>query len=68
MMSEGKGFSTKAVHAGEKRDPSTGAVVTPIYETSVFAFSNTKELIEVMSEKTEGYIFSRYGNPTVRTV
>jgi len=68
MMSEGKGFSTKAVHAGEKRDPSTGAVVTPIYETSVFAFSNTKELIDVMSEKAEGYIYSRYGNPTVRTV
>jgi len=68
MVSEGKGFSTKAVHAGEKRDPSTGAVVTPIYETSVFAFSNTKELIDVMSEKAEGYIYSRYGNPTVRTV
>ena len=68
MVSKGKGFSTKAVHAGEKRDPSTGAVVTPIYETSVFAFSSTKELIEVMSEKAEGYIYTRYGNPTVRTV
>jgi len=67
-MSEDKGFSTKAVHAGEKQDPSTGAVVTPIYETSVFAFSNTKELINVMSEKAEGYIYTRYGNPTVRTV
>ena len=67
-MSEDKGFSTKAVHAGEKRDPSTGSVVTPIYETSVFAFSNTKELINVMSEKAEGYIYTRYGNPTVRTV
>jgi len=68
MVSKGKGFSTKAVHAGEKRDPSTGAVVTPIYETTVFAFSNTKELIDVMSEKAEGYIYTRYGNPTVRTV
>ncbi|MGQ9460241.1 MAG: trans-sulfuration enzyme family protein [Candidatus Bathyarchaeaceae archaeon] len=67
-MSKGKGFSTKAVHAGEKRDPSTGAVVTPIYETSVFGFSSTKELIDVMSEKMEGYIYTRYGNPTVRTV
>ncbi len=68
MVSKGKGFSTKAVHAGEKRDPSTGAVVTPIYETSVFAFSSTKELIDVMSEKAEGYTYTRYGNPTVRTV
>ncbi|MBE0512353.1 aminotransferase class I/II-fold pyridoxal phosphate-dependent enzyme [Candidatus Bathyarchaeota archaeon] len=68
LVSKGKGFSTKAVHAGEKRDPSTGAVVAPIYETSVFAFSSTRELIDVMSEKAEGYIYTRYGNPTVRTV
>ncbi len=68
MMSKSKGFSTRAVHAGEKMDPSTGAVVTPIYETSVFAFSSTKGLIDVMSEKTEGYTYTRYGNLTVRTV
>ncbi|MDH5362161.1 MAG: aminotransferase class I/II-fold pyridoxal phosphate-dependent enzyme [Aigarchaeota archaeon] len=68
MVSRGRGFSTRAVHAGEKRDPSTGAVVTPIYETSVFAFSETRELIDVMSEKKEGYTYTRYGNPTVATV
>jgi len=68
MVSKGKGFSTKAVHAGEKRDPTTGAIATPIYETSVFAFSNTRELIDVISEKMEGYMYTRYGNPTVRTV
>jgi len=68
MVSRGRGFSTKAVHAGEKRDPSTGAVVTPIYETSVFAFSETRELIDVMSERKEGYTYTRYGNPTIATV
>ncbi len=68
MRSKSKGFSTRAVHAGEKTDPTTGAVVTPIYQTSVFGFSSTKELIEIMSEKAEGYIYTRYGNPTVRTV
>ncbi|MEM3055474.1 MAG: aminotransferase class I/II-fold pyridoxal phosphate-dependent enzyme [Candidatus Bathyarchaeia archaeon] len=68
MVQKAKGFSTKSVHAGEKLDPSTGAVVAPIYETSVFASSSTKELIEVMSEKTEGYVYTRYGNPTVKTV
>jgi len=68
MTSKSKGFSTRAVHAGEKRDPSTGAVITPIYETSVFGVSSTKELIDIMSEKAEGYIYTRYGNPTVRTV
>jgi len=68
MVSKDKRFSTKAVHAGKRLDPTTGAIVTPIYETSVFAFSSTKELIDVMSEKAEGYIYTRYGNPTVKTV
>jgi len=68
MKSKSKGFSTKAVHAGERRDPVTGAVVTPIYETSVFGFSSTRELMDVMSEKVEGYTYTRYGNPTVATV
>jgi cystathionine beta-lyase/cystathionine gamma-synthase len=68
MVLKGKGFSTKAVHAGDKRGSSTGAVVEPIYETSVFAFSSTKELVDVMSEKAEGYVYTRYGNPTIRSV
>lgn len=68
MVSKSKGFSTRAVHAGDKRGFSTGAVVDPIYETSVFAFSTTKELVDIMSEKTEGYVYTRYGNPTVNAV
>ena len=68
MVPKNKGFSTRAVHAGEETDPTTGAVITPIYETSVFGSSSTKELIDVMSERTEGYVYTRYGNPTVRTV
>ena len=66
MVSEDGGFSTLSVHAGETRDPQTGAVVTPIYETSVFAFSNTRELIEVIGGGAAGYVYTRYGNPTVR--
>ena len=68
MVSRDKGFSTKAVHAGDKRGSSTGAVVEPIYETSVFAFCSTKQLVDIMSEKAEGYIYTRYGNPTIRSV
>ncbi|MGQ9551287.1 MAG: trans-sulfuration enzyme family protein [Candidatus Bathycorpusculaceae bacterium] len=66
MVSEDEGFSTLSVHAGETRDPQTGAVVTPIYETSVFAFSNTRKLIEVIGGGAAGYVYTRYGNPTVR--
>ena len=68
MVSKGKGFSTKAVHAGDTRGSSTGAVVEPIYETSVFAFSSTKQLVDVMGERIEGYVYTRYGNPTTRSV
>ncbi|MCS7125089.1 MAG: aminotransferase class I/II-fold pyridoxal phosphate-dependent enzyme [Candidatus Bathyarchaeota archaeon] len=67
MASKGFGFSTKAVRGGEKPD-SAGAVSTPIYETSVFAFTNTKRLVEVISEKAEGYLYTRFDNPTVRAV
>jgi len=42
MPSKRAGFSTKAVRGGEKSD-TVGAVATPIYETSVFAFTSTKE-------------------------
>jgi methionine-gamma-lyase len=67
MPSKRAGFSTKAVHGGEKPD-TVGAVSTPIYETSVFAFTSTKELIDVISEKAEGYLYTRFDNPTVRAV
>jgi methionine-gamma-lyase len=61
------GFSTRAVRGGEKPD-SLGAVSTPIYETSVFAFTSTRRLIDVISEKAEGYLYTRFDNPTVRAV
>ncbi|MEM3770544.1 MAG: aminotransferase class I/II-fold pyridoxal phosphate-dependent enzyme [Candidatus Bathyarchaeia archaeon] len=67
MASKRAGFSTRAVHGGEKPD-AVGAVATPIYETSVFAFTSTKELIDVISGKAEGYLYTRFDNPTVRAV
>jgi methionine-gamma-lyase len=66
MPSKQAGFSTKAVHGGEK--PEGGSVTTPTYETSVFAFTSTKELIDVISGKAEGYLYTRFDNPTVRAV
>lgn len=66
MGLEDADFSTKAVHGGEKREK--GSVATPIYETSVFAFKSTRELVDVISEKVEGYAYTRYDNPTVRAV
>lgn len=58
------GFSTRAVHAGEETDPTSGSVVTPIYQTSTFAFPSTKILLEVMQRKRKGYVYTRWWNPT----
>jgi cystathionine gamma-synthase len=52
----GYGFETLAIHAGQDPDPTTGAVVVPIYQTSTFVQS------EVGQHK--GYEYSRSGNPT----
>jgi len=49
-------FETLAIHGGEKPDPTTGALVTPIYQTSTFAFEDVG--------KTRGYDYSRTSNPT----
>ncbi len=50
------GFETLAIHAGQDPDPATGAVVTPIYQTSTFAQTAVGE--------HQGYEYSRSGNPT----
>lgn len=49
-------FSTKAIHIGQEADPSTGATVVPIYQTSTY----TQEEIG----KHKGYEYTRTGNPT----
>src|SRR6476469_74947 len=52
----GYGFETLAIHAGQDPDPTTGAVVVPIYQTSTYVQS------EVGTHR--GYEYSRSGNPT----
>jgi len=49
-------FGTKAIHAGQKADPSTGAVMTPIFQTSTYKQSSPGDF--------KGYEYSRTGNPT----
>jgi cystathionine beta-lyase len=49
-------FNTKVIHGGQKHDPSTGAIMTPIYQTSTFA--QTSPGID------KGYEYSRTSNPT----
>ena len=58
------GFNTKLVHAGIPEDP-LGSVVTPIYQTSTFAFRNAKEGADRFAGIADGFIYSRIGNPTM---
>ncbi|MFH0777455.1 MAG: aminotransferase class I/II-fold pyridoxal phosphate-dependent enzyme [Candidatus Eisenbacteria bacterium] len=68
MKEHEKGFSTRCVHSGSHTDAATGAVVTPIYQSSTFAFRTTQEIVDVASGRQKGYVYTRHGNPTVRAV
>ncbi|MGO0063007.1 methionine gamma-lyase [Brevibacillus fluminis] len=64
-MPKQQGRSTTAIHAGYHADPQTGALATPIYQTSTFVFSSTEEGARRFAGEEAGYIYSRLGNPTV---
>jgi cystathionine gamma-lyase len=49
-------FATKAVHAGVEPDPSTGAIMTPIYQTSTY--------VQESPARHKGYAYARGANPT----
>ena len=59
------GFRTRAVHAGGRPDPATGARAVPIYQTSSFVFGDTDEAANLFALQTFGNIYSRISNPTV---
>jgi cystathionine beta-lyase/cystathionine gamma-synthase len=49
-------FSTKAIHAGQQPDPSTGSIMTPVHLTSTY--------VQQGIGKHKGYVYSRVANPT----
>jgi methionine-gamma-lyase len=61
-------IETTAVHAGEKVCPSTGAVDTPIYQSTTFAFESSGEGAALFSHQKEGFVYTRYGNPTLEAL
>jgi O-acetylhomoserine (thiol)-lyase len=65
-MSEDRvpGFDTLAVHAGAQPDPTTGARVTPIYQTTSFVFDDADHAASLFGLEAFGNIYSRIGNPT----
>ena len=67
-MKKGLGFATLAVHAGEAPCPVTGALDTPIYQSTTFVARDSDEMAAVYGEEKFGYMYTRYGNPTVRAL
>src|SRR5881397_2500975 len=49
-------FETRAIHEGQEPDPATGAIITPIYQTSTF--------VQEAVGKHKGYDYARVANPT----
>jgi methionine-gamma-lyase len=58
-------MNTKVVHGGQHPDPVTGAVASPIYQTSTFAFKDVDHGARLFRKEEEGYIYTRLGNPTI---
>ena len=60
------GINTQLVHAGERGTPPQGKPVSnPIYASATFTYDSMAEVDQVFSGEKQGYIYSRYGNPTV---
>lgn len=67
MHNEHSGFHSKLIHAGAPPEVH-GSVVTPIYQTSTFAFESAQQGAERFAGTSEGYIYTRLGNPTIQAL
>ena len=59
MAPQTPGFDTLAVHAGAAPDPTTGARITPIYQTTSFVFKSTEHAANLFGPKMQFSIFTR---------
>ncbi|PKH89080.1 methionine gamma-lyase [Colwellia sp. Bg11-28] len=61
-----KNIETNAIHAGRINDTQFGSLATPLYQTSTFIFDNAQQGGDRFAGESEGYIYTRLGNPTTR--
>ncbi len=59
------GFRTRAVHAGARPEPVTGARAVPIFQTTSFVFEDTADAADLFALQKFGNVYSRISNPTV---
>jgi methionine-gamma-lyase len=67
MNTKNMGFNTKLIHSGEFEDQ-FGSASVPIYQTSTFKFQNAQHGADCFSGASDGYIYTRIANPTIRAL
>jgi len=61
------GFNSKLIHAGGFQDK-FGSATVPIYQTSTFSFKSADHGAQCFSGESDGYIYTRIGNPTINAL
>src|ERR1700722_11472802 len=59
------GFRTRAIHAGNRPDQTTGARAVPIYQTTSYVFEDAADAADLFALQKYGNIYTRIANPTV---
>src|SRR5919205_2880056 len=59
------GFDTRAIHAGQRPDPHTGARAVPIFQTTSYVFEDSESAAAYFNLQEYGNTYSRIMNPTV---
>lgn len=62
------GVSTRALHVGEALDEAIDPVVYPVFGSVTYNFARSADLEAYLADQETGYIYTRWGNPTVRAV
>lgn len=63
---DSQSIETQAIHAGRINDEQFGSLATPLYQTSTFIFDNAQQGADRFAGESDGYIYTRLGNPTTR--
>lgn len=67
MSSEKLGINSKLIHGGGFKD-AMGSATVPIYQTSTFIFNDADHGAQCFSGESDGYIYTRIGNPTINAL
>jgi len=67
MKNKNIGFNSKLIHGGEFND-ALGSATVPIYQTSTFKFNSAEHGAACFAGESDGYIYTRIGNPTIHAL